>query len=322
MQGLICTLIHLSDPHFGDKFVIDGETWWRGWIARMVGLRHWTGLFPHGYQAAGALAIAVRQILRDRRDRGIPAVVVHTGDLTASGGQPEFSVGATFLRHGHYLENGAVAGLRLETEFGQIAFDIPGNHDLWDRRSPKGHAAFTSHYGGKYPRSREITTPAGRVILYGLDSNRSSVWNHRLANGEVARDTIDAVCAELKKAQDPDTVQIICVHHPLALRKRAAPAMLGREVLRLRDREAIVQALRGAGAHFALSGHVHAQHHVGPPRSPLPVFIAGSACQIAARPAFWQLDIFRDGVGFTSFHLPKNRLHFEPARSRCGFLAY
>ena len=285
-------------------------------------MRHVTSFFPHGYQVAGALAVAVRQILRDRRERGIAAVVVHTGDLTASGSQAEFSVGNTFLRHGHYLENGTLAGLGVETEFGQLPFDIPGNHDFWNRRSPKDHSAFTSHYGGRYPRCRDVTTPAGRVLLYGLDSNRSSLWQHRLANGEVADESLRLACDALRKERPSGAIQVVCTHHPLVVRPRAAPRMLNAEILRLRNREAVARSLADAGAHLTLSGHVHVQHHIGRRRSNPLHFIAGSACQIATRPTFWVLDLHHDHVAFAYLHIPKGRIHFEAAASRSGRANY
>jgi 3',5'-cyclic AMP phosphodiesterase CpdA len=318
----ICTLVHVSDLHFGASFVIDGGAAWRRLVARTVLLRQVTGYFPHGYQAAGALAVAVRQIIRDRNGRGIPTVVVHSGDLTASGIQSEFSVGTTFLRHGHYLENGSVAGLRLETEFGQLPFDIPGNHDLWSRRSPKDHEAFTSHYGGVYPRTREVKTKAGRVLLWGLDSNRSSLWQHRLANGEITDAQLNSVCESIKLHKSSGAIQVVCTHHPLATRRRSAPRMLGWEILKLRQREAVAKRLGEAGAQLTLSGHVHAQHHIRR-RGTAPLhFVAGSACQISSRPSFWLLDLHADRVAYTYYHMPKMAIQFEVAWSRSGSVAY
>ena len=199
MNTPICKLIHISDTHFGSQFAIDGESLWRKAISRTPGLRRAAALFPHSYQSAVALAIAVRTILRDCTETGVPAVVVHTGDLTASGKQSEFSVGQTFFRHGHYLENGVIAGLLMDTEFHQLVFDIPGNHDLWQSGSPKDRASFDSFYGGEYPRIREIKNNSGSVILYGIDSNRSSKWQDRQANGEIPQGVLEVTCEELSR---------------------------------------------------------------------------------------------------------------------------
>lgn len=316
----ICTLVHISDPHFGPSFVIDGERQWRDFVSRTAGLRHVTGIFPHSYQTAGALAIAVRGILRDRREKGIPAVVVHTGDLTAGGSQAEFSVGRTYMRHGHYLENGSLAGLRLETEFGQNLFDIPGNHDLWRRRSPKDHDAFTSHYGGSYPRVMPIESANGKVLLYGLDSNRSTLWDHRLANGEIPAAAMDSLCEKLREERESGAIQVVCLHHPLLLRRRGTPRMFGMEVLRLKHRHAAARELVRSGAHIVLAGHVHAQQHshtLG-----LIHFIAGSACQIGARPCFWMLDLYTKHMDYVYLHIPRRGIHFVPAISRSGAARY
>lgn len=316
MSDPVCTLVHISDPHFGSGFVVDGEARWRRFVSRVPGLRHIAGMFPHGYQSAVAAAVAVRQILRDRKARGISAVVVHTGDLTAAGHHAEFSVGITFMRHGHYLENGTMAGLRLDTEFGQQVFDMPGNHDLWRRRSPKDHEAFSSHYGGSYPKSREITSPSGTALIYGLDSNRSSLFQHRLANGEIPFESINSLLGCLRAKKNTDALQVVCLHHPLFLRRRGAPQILGTEILKLRNRVAVARALADAGAHLVLAGHVHQQQHSG--RYGFQHFIAGSLCQVNARPSFWLLDLYSNYVEYIYYHIPNGKIHFEPALSRSG----
>ncbi|MFN0101556.1 MAG: metallophosphoesterase family protein [Bryobacteraceae bacterium] len=322
MTSPICKLIHISDPHFGSQFVIDGESYWRKVVAHTPGIRHATGLFPHSYQWAGALAVAVRTILKECRDHDLPAVVVHTGDLTASGKQAEFSVGRTFLKHGHYLQSGVIAGLGLDTDFKHFVFDIPGNHDHWQRASPKARSAFDDHYGGDYPREMEIETRHGLAVLYGLDSSRSSTLNHRLANGEVSTESLARTCEKLRSRKKSGAIQVVCLHHPLFLRTRTAPQMLGREVLKLKNRVAIAKALAESGAHLALAGHVHQQQH--PYRGQLrPLhFIAGSACQIRSRPSFWTLDLYPEHVEYGYFQVPRSGIHFERVVSRSGSSVY
>ena len=322
MPSPICRLIHISDPHFGPQFVIDGESYWRSVIARIPGISHLTGLYPHSYQWAGALAVAVRTILRDSREAGIPATVVHTGDLTASGRQAEFSVGRTFLSHGHYLENGEISGLRLDTEFHQLPFDIPGNHDFWHGSSPKDRNAFDSHYGGAYPRTKVIENANGKVILYGLDSNRSSKWQHRLANGEIPAEALSSVCDGLHNHKASGAIQVVCLHHPLFLRPRTVPRMARKEILQLKNRTAIARQLADCGAQIALAGHVHRQQHPFRGRSKPLHFIAGSACQIRTRPSFWTLDVFQKYVEYAYFQIPRWGLQFVPAISRSGASNY
>ncbi|MFN7999409.1 MAG: metallophosphoesterase [Bryobacteraceae bacterium] len=319
MARPILTLIHLSDPHFGSRFIIDGESKWRSLVPRVPLLKHISGWFPHGYQTALQLAIAVRTILRRCDDERIPWVVVHTGDLTATGSTSEFSVGATFFRHGHHLENGEVAGLMLETAYKQLPFDIPGNHDLWSRNNPKQGSAFNSHYGRSYPFEREIPAGTHRIVLHGLDSNRSSRWSHRLANGEIPPAAFATLCSRLRERKGAGVIQIVCLHHPLALTDGTEPRLWGHEILKLRNRSAIAAELSEAGADVALSGHVH-QERFHDLRGLLH-FIAGSACQIGCRPSFWRLDLFAEGIQHRCYYLPEGGFHQFRAspRGRAAF---
>ncbi len=319
MPRPICTLVHISDPHFGDRFVIDGEKRWRDVFGRIPGLRHITKLYPHGYQTAGAVAFAVRRILNDRKEKGIPFVVVHTGDLTASGSDAEFSVGITFLRHGHYLTKTTVCGLRLSDVYNQVPFEVPGNHDLWHRGSPKDHTAFSSHYGGSYPRSTRINSEAGEVIVYGLDSNRSSLWPHRLANGEIPAADLASLCEELDRERNSRAIKVVCLHHPLFL-PIGAPRICGVEILRLRSREKIAKLLSDAGAHIVLAGHVHNQQYSK--KFSLLQFVAGSMCQINSRPSFWMLDLYPKCVEYAYFHIPNGEYHFDRDESLSGYAPY
>ncbi len=322
MSRPICTLIHLSDLHFGSQFVIDGETWWRKFVTSVPFLRHVTGYFPHGYQTAGALAIAVRTILRHCKDTKTPVLVVHTGDLTASGAQAEFSVGETFLRSGHFLENKELCGLNLDSEFGWFSLDIPGNHDLWRRRSPKANNAASSHYGGAYPREFQIPSANPPVHIYGIDSNRSSLWQHRLANGEIPTSALNSLLEKLRVGRTTGAIQVVCLHHPLQVLRQTAPRLCGIEILKLRRRQEIARSLSNAGAHIVLAGHIHNQQYFGrTPISPLH-FIAGSACQIGSPPSFWRLELFQNHAEYTYLHIPKGRFHFEPASSRSGQASY
>jgi hypothetical protein len=160
------------------------------------------------------------------------------------------------------------------------------------------------------------------VLLYGLDSNRSSTWQHRLANGEVAPEQIRLVCESLRKERNTGAIQVVCLHHPLWIRRRTTPRMLGVEVLRLRDRHSIARELAAAGAHLVLAGHVHAQQHsrraFGRPNQ----FVAGSACQISSRPTFWVLDLHADTIAFDYIYLPRRGIHFQRSVARSGRVPY
>lgn len=312
----ICSLIHISDPHFGKSLVNNGNTWWRKLIARLPVANQLTGLYPHDYQTAGALAVAVRHILKERTNQQIPTVVVHTGDLTAGGKLAEFSVGATFLRRAHSLPNGALAGFSLDQR-NELPFDLPGNHDLWSRASPKAQSAYSDYYGGSYPLQFDppINTPRGTVCLYGLDSNRSGLWSHRLANGSIPEAQLHKLSALLAAKPDGNLVKVVCLHHPIAMEPSHAPRILGIEVLRLNRRDAIARFLKDHGVHLVLAGHVHNQHpYEATADRPLQI-VAGSCCQIGNHPSFWLLDIGATGLHRHEIRIETGGLHFLPTAS-------
>ena len=220
-------------------------------------------------------------------------MVVQTGDLTASGTAAQFSVGQTYF-------------------FKRSVFDIPGNHDLWSRSAPRDHAAFTSHYGGHYPRRDSIRTKRGSVHLYGLDSNRSSLLNHRMANGEIPTETIRSVCEEMRRNASPTAVQVVCLHHPLT--DGPEPNLSG--TMGLQDCEKIATEFSQAGAGVILAGHVHRQRaclHQG-----MLHLTAASLCQAGEQPSFWLLDFYRSRVKYTHFEVPSGAIHFVPVESKSG----
>ncbi|MBL8221177.1 MAG: metallophosphoesterase [Bryobacterales bacterium] len=317
----ICSLIHISDPHFGSGIVNSGNTWWRKFIARIPVANQITGLFPHDYQVAGALAVAVRHILKDRAQREIPTVVVHTGDLTAGGKLAEFCTGATFLRSAHLLPNGAMAGFRLDQR-NEIPFDIPGNHDLWSRSSPKSQSPYSDYYGGSYPIQLHppIETPRGKVRIFGLDSNRSTLWAHRLANGEVPHHQLQQLSALLTDTRNDCSIKIVCLHHPIDVHPSHAPRLLGFEILKLRHRAQLAQFLKDHGVHLVLTGHVHRQRtYQSTATSPLQI-VAGSCCQIGNTPSFALLDLHPAELTYHELQASPGTLHFLPATSRkCTF---
>lgn len=313
----ICSLIHISDPHFGSGIVNSGNTWWRKLIARIPCINQITGYYPHDYQVALALAVAVRHILKDRAQREIPTLVVHTGDLTAGGKLAEFSTGATFLRSAHLLPSGAMAGFRLDQR-NEIPFDIPGNHDLWSRGSPKLQSPFSEYYGGSYPIQLHppVETPRGKVRLYGLDSNRSSLWAHRLANGEVPHHQLQQLSTLLTECRKENSIKIVCLHHPVDVHPSDAPKILGFEILKLRKRAQVAQFFKDQGVHLVLAGHVHRRReYQATPTSPLQI-VAGSSCQIGNAPSFALLDIHPTEITCHQIEAAPGNLHFLPTTSR------
>ena len=311
----ICSVIHFSDPHFGGSFVTQDDSWWIK-LSGLPMVNLVTGLFPHSYQLACALALAIGQIIQHRQANGVDTVVVHSGDLTASGTNAEFSVGKTFVEGGHYAQPGRQIGLGLDARSSHTRLlDIPGNHDLWSRKSPRGSNAFSQHYGGVYPRIIEVQNSRGTVIFYGLDSNRSSQSQHRLANGEVPAEQLNALAAAIAGEADKEAVRIVSLHHPVHVEPAIAPKLLGKEVLKLRSRDAVARQLHDLGVHATLSGHIHKHRHYRAVARRPASWIAGSACQLGGTAQFWLLDLYRDAALYCPLVCPRNQITFWPETS-------
>jgi len=210
-----------------------------------------------------------------------------------------------------------MAGLRLDQR-NEIPFDIPGNHDLWSRGSPKSQAPYSEYYGGSYPIQLHppIETSRGKVRIFGLDSNRASPWAHRLANGEVPHHQLQQLSALLTDSRKDGSIKIVCLHHPIDVHPSHAPKLLGFEILRLRHRAQIARFLKDHGVHLVLAGHVHRQRtYRSTPAGPLQV-VAGSCCQIGNQPAFWLHDIHPIETVSHEIEAAPGTLHFLPATSQ------
>ncbi|MCC6539999.1 MAG: metallophosphoesterase [Bryobacterales bacterium] len=316
----ICSIVHFSDPHFGARFVNDDESWWAKLIPRLPVANQLTGLFPHSYSHACALALAINQIVRHRAAHGIDVVVVHTGDLTATGSNAEFVTGNTFV-HSYFKHGSQQAGLGMDHRSGQARlFDIPGNHDLWSRSSPRVSSHFAERYGGSYPRRLRLENAGGAVELHGFDTNRGTTWRHRLADGELPQSQLDALAA--LAAEPKAEVRIACLHHPIHVDRTDAPKLAGREILKLKNRTAVGRSLLRAGFDIVLAGHVHlGKHHPASAARPAQ-WIAGSACQMGANAQFWAFDVYADEAIYYSLALKENEIAFWPeltARGRWQF---
>jgi hypothetical protein len=200
-EAPLAAIIHISDLHFGSVFH-NRERWFH----RMLKETPVQGCFPHDYQVAQALNHLIHLLVKEYREQQTPLVVVHTGDLTRAGKKAEFSVGATFL-HSYLDEAGYRVGLKIpraknskSTGVEPVLFDVPGNHDIRDRKHPD--CLFRVHYPGPFPiRFQRRLNRATRLIVYGLDSNRGRRWAHRLANGEIDVPQIEGICTLLRKDQ-------------------------------------------------------------------------------------------------------------------------
>jgi len=169
----LATLIHISDLHFCDKFT-NVETRFKKLLAKLPFLR---GTFAHSYQATRALSIRINQILKDRKDTGVPTGVVFTGDLTRGGFLKELQIGFNFLREAYLVGAGEPVGLKLGKDIQKIDFNssprlfyVPGNHDIWQRKDPQVFNTFPKLFPVPYPKEWILRTNSRPIHLYGLNS--------------------------------------------------------------------------------------------------------------------------------------------------------
>jgi hypothetical protein len=152
------------------------------------------GIYGHDFAIAEALSLRIGQLIEDRRERGVPVLVVHTGDLTAHGTDKEFFVGSRFLTSRvHMPGTGARVGLDLARD---ELLDIPGNHDLW--------ISTPARYAGPYPRIWKRVIEGIPVVAYGLNSNHAPVIDKYVeANGEIDEGQLNEACRGLGGHPDP-----------------------------------------------------------------------------------------------------------------------
>lgn len=278
----IARIIHLSDLHFGDQLE-NREQWWHKHLAATP----LQGRYTHDYTAAISLQRILHEITQQAQDAGVPLILVHTGDLTANGAEPEFSVGQSFLR-----------------TLGEV-HSIPGNHDKWGYTNQRPPHWYQNHF----PTLQPIPCLNGRIILYPLDSNKHSqfIWD---ATGTISPQTLDQICTHI--AGHPDATRIVLTHHPIHVEGPNDDPRL-----RLDNRDQIAHRLAAAGANLIVSGHVHiSQQHEPTPLRPLQC-IAGSATQIRAPKTFLVIDTYPDGFDPQEYIMgPDNHFVLPPAGLR------
>ena len=296
----IATIVHISDLHFAKTFTTD-ETLFRHWLSKIPGVQ---GAFGHSYQAAGALAARVIQVVTNRREHGVPVCVAATGDVTYRGGEAEMVVASTYLRSAHATSARRRVGLALgdpaETvKSGNAAvFLVPGNHDIRGRKNPKTLGAYKRHFPGDFPSRCVLESAPRPVVIHGLDSTQNTVLRHRLARGRIPEEEIAAVCELLEKERDSDAIQVVCLHHPLqdAERSEIDPSMA------LDDREIVARRLFDAGADLVLAGHIH-EYLIAPrdeARCTPNHVVAGTGCQQFSSRSFMVCDFYDEGVMVTA----------------------
>ena len=304
----VAALIHISDLHFGSIFHNREH-----WFHRIAAKTPFQGLFPHDCQIAQALSHVINNLAQKYSVKNTPVVVIHSGDLTRAGKNAEFSVGSTFL-HSHFDEAGYCVGLRMKRSSERsmacvdpAVFDVPGNHDLWDRKHPD--SVFRDHYPGPYPMEfRMQLNSKATLVIYGLDSNRSKLREHRKAKGEIDSRQLERICSHLQKdAEERHSIRVVALHHPLYDPEGASSAT---SRLRLNHRENVARRLREAGAHLVLSGHVHVPAFF-PTTGDRPAhLIAGSGCQMGSQCSINAIELVDQGAKSIRYDYDPQKLQF------------
>lgn len=168
---MLARLIHISDTHFGGKFLNDTRLW--HWVDEHP-LPIVQGRYPHDYAVARLLDIAPHDII-EATSGDVPLAVIHTGDHTRSGRPSQFRVSDAFLTQGINIEE-SVVGLRLplwrpgDCDSDRVLLEIPGNHDTWKGQYPNRD----------WPDCCTLRRGAPAVYVYLVDSNQSEDRTHTI----------------------------------------------------------------------------------------------------------------------------------------------
>ena len=212
-----------------------------------------------------------------------PDHVAITGDLT------NLSLASEFAR---------ARGLLDRIELGAAGVTVvPGNHDVYTWAAARaglfekvlgGYALSDGALAVEFP----VVRRRGALCLIGLSSARPSPVP--FADGRIGEAQLARVEAALRACQG--SFRLVMVHHP--------PVDNRHVLLRgLRDRRALQDVLRRAGAELVIHGHEHrdVRGSVEGPTGPIPVMGVGSATYAdprAERRARYNL-LHIDGTGFT-----------------------
>jgi 3',5'-cyclic AMP phosphodiesterase CpdA len=260
---------HVSDTHFGSVLAntANGNVRHQDPHSLALCLNLYTAL--ENVRAAHGLAQAA------------PLPVVHSGDLTLSGGQAEFAVAQAFMRSRFRIQRDRLGGfMGLEISDDRLAM-VPGNHDHWSGLNGALNyvAGVPGFSAATYVRQFEIppwttTWHAGSpspqspaLELFGVDSSsglpagKSSRW----AKGAISAAELNSLEALLKHSvqrQRASVVRAIICHHSLSYQSGVWSGGLWQsseldahsrdELLRLCDTYHVVAVL---------TGHTHDFHH-------------------------------------------------------------
>ena len=299
MKDILATIIHISDPHFGEKLRTRKNI-----FKKVASYTRLQSLMPHDYDTTWALSEIIRQILKDRKNSNVPAGVVLSGDLTCNGKRSEFHIGTTFLRGKHWTSANNSVGLELGREKSVIdihtspaLFIVPGNHDIWKRKDPTALTLYQSYFSNSYPKTWKIKTYFNNIYLHGLNSTENTLTKHRLARGKISIDQLNEIEQRINslKGKEKDSIHIVFLHHPIVGSDGA-----WKSNFELDDYNKVALRLLNI-VDLVLSGHVHQHHfHLNRPDCP-PHAIVGSALQMYSDQNFYLIDIKKRIIRIQNF---------------------
>jgi 3',5'-cyclic AMP phosphodiesterase CpdA len=292
VTATIFTLAHLSDPHLPIPLALPRP------LRRLAGKRLLAYLSWRRKRHAVHSSHVLEELLSDLAAHA-PDHMAITGDLTNLALPEEFIAARDWLA-------------RLGAP-GRVTV-VPGNHDAtvpvpW----PRGQGLWEPWMRGDEVRPDGHRFPflrrCGPVALLGLSSAVATPpfsAAGRLGRGQVAR---------LRQALDDlggqDLFRVVLVHHPPV-------AGEGGRRKALRDRAALCDALREAGAELVLHGHHHVSRLVSlpGPLGPIPVIGLPPALSCIAAPevARWHLHrITREAPASGGWSLSTEARAYDPA---------
>ena len=157
-----------------------------------------------------------------------PALLVATGDVSHRGRRDQLERAAELLR-----------------SLAVPLLAVPGNHDIpysFPGRFTRTYADWQRVFGPLEPLHS-----SHELFVVGATSVRP--W--RQQSGALPAERLDALVARVREAP-PEALRIVALHHHLA-----APPWRARRKRPLKRRDAVLQALAGAGAELVVGGHVH-----------------------------------------------------------------
>lgn len=248
----LITIVQISDLHFGDLDKVTGDSdlsagvpsWWQYWP------------FFDGYLGHHANALIHFADIFSHLRRTEDAILVVTGDLTATGSIEQFNLSKSYLEDSINGFSRGPVGLELQNIW--LEGTIPGNHDHWPGN--KGILGSPDNLYKSFPNPtpplpipvREIPLRNGaKIILAGVDTSSdvgSYGVNRILARGEFVRH-LEVLRNQIAGASE-DEVRVLLMHH--------SPQVSGIPLrINKKSRRVLKETVKQFNIRILLTGHAH-----------------------------------------------------------------